>query len=708
MSELERQLSEVIGRHAELWGRLRRRSVIVTASRGGEGAFYRPKDAAAEAGRLAASNADPYLLEVLCRELEKKSPSAPCVIDMCQAVELVSAQKIEPGEAISRARIRVQGTDGVRGKVAPDADAEPPLLKLARRHEFTPGLCELLCAGVMLARAGSKPPTVIVAEDGRDAFGERLYTRAAIRAFRRFGCRVLDLGIAPTPLLPAAAAMLGAEVAAVVTASHNPADQNGIKFFVNGRKPLPESGDYPLTAFTFLAALEGLPAEKRGSSVERVSGEEVMREYFYSALEKEDIDALRGARLVIDVAHGAFAPFTEGLLRVLGLRAEVINDDMTGENVNRDSGVACIEGKGRIPAAQAAAEVAIVGMVRALSLETSEPVFGVALDGDGDRGLVLVHDRDADEVRTVDGDRLAYLAARLAHERGGSAGRVFAGTVESDLAVFDAVSRLGIETMLTPVGDKWLSARVELAGRLLVGEESSGHLAWPVEVRAAPGGKTTVVTGNGLLTGLRGAAAALRLGLTPAGAAEPYPPGVMRTFYTYFVDRARFHRESVVWRDDREIAGKRLRELKARGEMPDACVLRPRDFADDPDMLYLEIAEKGKVLGAVFARNSGTENKTASYARGLARYERQLVGIARDMNENHIRSMKDARLAETRAEEAIASALAGKGQLPLEAARAIACAQGITGEAAFFAILFALAREGKARHVGDEVVASDA
>lgn len=698
------RLQRIIERHAELWRTLRSEFVVVSASRAAGSAFHRGGDCAAEAKLLSEAGVEAELLRVLCTELARDHPKRACLIDMLQAASRVKEQGLEPSQALWRARVRYQGTDGVRGKVADDDGQETPLAKLVRRGEFTPGLCELLCAGVMLRRGITGSPTVVIAEDGRDAFGGRQYVKAAIRAFGRFGSRVFDLGIAATPLVPVAAAELGAQVGAVITASHNPADQNGVKFFIDGRKPLPETDDYPLSAFTFVAALEGLPAQRGPARVERVDAGRMMREYISTALAEADVRALRKARLVIDVAHGAFAPFADDLVDGLGLRAQVIHADMTGENINRDSGVAYIEGRERIAGCDVDVEIAVVGKVRTLARESAEPVFGIALDADGDRGLLLLYDERTDEVRIIDGDRIAFLLARLAEEEGTTGGGVFAGTVESDLAVFDAVRRLGMETVLTPVGDKWLSSRPELTEKLFVGEESSGHLVWPVAVHTASGTRT-VVTGNGLLTGLRGAAAMLRLGLAPADAAEPYAAGVVKTFYTYFVDHARFHRDGTVWREDLEIARNEWEKLKAAGAMPSGSRLREVDFEDDPDMLYLNVEERGRVLGAIFARNSGTESKTVTYARGAAEYEKPLVTMARAVNENHIRKLKDMSLAEARAGQAIAEAVAHRGSVTLQEARAVAEGQGIMGETALTSLLFALAREGRARQAGGEILA---
>lgn len=701
MTDAAGRFVEIIRSHTGLWEALRAASIVVTTSRGAEHAFHRDADVSCEASRLEDLGVNVETFAMLCDALDEETPGTACVLDIVQAAALVEDQGLFPEDAIARSRVRYQGTDGVRGKVAADDDVDTALAKLVDNGEFTPGVCELLSAGVMLARDG-KPATVVVGEDGRDAFGERNYTRAVIRAFKRFGCKVIDLGICPTPLAPVAAAKLGGEIAAVVTASHNPADQNGIKFFINGRKPLPETGDYPLSVFTFLAALEGMPEEDAEATVEEMDCTGFMRDVLSSALAEEDIEALRKATFVIDVAHGSFAPVAGALLDELGLDVEVMNADMTGDNINRDSGVAYIEGKDHIAGSDVGGEIAIVGKVREMSRESGKPVFGIALDADGDRGFLLVHDAEADEVRIVDGDRIAYLMAKLAPRAEDVGERVFAGTVESDLAVFDAVRELDIETVLTPVGDKWLSARSELADRLLVGEEPSGHIVLPVEIETE-NGPVTVVTGNGLLTGLLGASAVINLGMRPVEAADPFEPGLFHSLYTYFVDRARFHRGSPVWQKDLEIAREEIARLREANALSSGCELEEIVFDDDPDMLYLQLVDADRVLGALFARNSGTENRSAVYARGAIEHADALGEVVRKLNENHIRLMKDGRLVETRASDALAEAASVKGRLSLDEARAVIGEHGIAEDAQFFALLFALAREGRVRRVGDDI-----
>ena len=110
------------------------------------------------------------------------------------------------------------------------------------------------------------------------------------------------------------------------------------------------------------------------------------------------------------------------------------------------------------------------------------------------------------------------------------------------------------------------------------------------------------------------------------GGFTPYPRGVCRTWYVYHVDRPRFHKGSAVWRKDIDAVASVW--AKEGG-------VRVVDFPEDPDMLYIELLDnvRAVVVGAVFARNSGTENKVAAYARGLAGWEGQLCEAASAMRD---------------------------------------------------------------------------
>jgi len=108
-------------------------------------------------------------------------------------------------------------------------------------------------------------------------------------------------------------------------------------------------------------------------------------------------------------------------------------------------------------------------------------------------------------------------------------------------------------------------------------------------------------------------------------------------------------------------------------------------------------------MGAVFARNSGTENKTATYARGDTAFSAPLIALARALNQNHVRLLKDERLIEARAGAELGRALQARRQLALTEARQIAEQAGLSGEARFHALLFALQKEGSLKRVGERL-----
>jgi hypothetical protein len=141
--------------------------------------------------------------------------------------------------------------------------------------------------------------------------------------------------------------------------------------------------------------------------------------------------------------------------------------------------------------------------------------------------------------------------------------------------------------------------------------------------------------------------------------------------------------------------------LKRQKLLPSGATLRPVFFKDDPDMLYLKIQEKRRLLGAVFARNSGTENKIATYARGLVEHETALVALARAINRNHVRSMRDERLPEARAGKVLVNALSRSREISMAHAARLCAQCGVSGETRFSALLFALAKEGSVRRTGN-------
>jgi len=305
----------------------------------------------------------------------------------------------------------------------------------------------------------------------------------------------------------------------------------------------------------------------------------------------------------------------------------------------------------------------------------------ITVDGDGDRGFLLIYRRAGDRVEVLDGDRCGYALARLLRRRGAGR-RLFAGTVESDIRLFHHVDRdLGLDTAITCVGDKWLTAGGR-GSRLLVGAEVSGHILTPAAVDG-PDGPVIVFAGNGLLAMLTLVAA--------YGTAVPgYAPGFVKTLYTYNVDRARFTAGSPAWRRDLALIRAAFRRGRAAGRFGPGLRFRVVTRPEEPDLLYAGMFDRRGVPAAVvFVRTSGTERKIGTYLRGAQAHAAFLLETGERVARIH-RELKDGDHPQARAERDVLAALA-RGRAP---ACATICRRRGLSAADWDALLHGMRREG--------------
>ncbi|MHC4714221.1 MAG: hypothetical protein ACYTAN_13295 [Planctomycetota bacterium] len=651
-------------------------------------------------------------LELLASALSQgvlRALGAPVLIDVsaaARAFEALGRPETAEGlrEAFLRARVRLQGTDGVRGPVCLDREGDA-VLHFGRKGQVTPALIEILCFSfARLARKAGvvrRGGEVVIAEDGRDrATGGRL--AAAMKdGFKAAGLTVIDLGVAPTPAVPFGLARRGVRLGASLTASHNPASQNGVKFFVDGFKMLPEGpvGDFAVSATACEVAWRGDFRREEGSLVEGGELLDEFAEFIVGNLPEGAAEQLSGLDIVFDGANGAFIETARKVFSALSLTVEMINDDPQGHNINQGGGVAEIEGARRITAAEAGGSPALGSVARMIerSNQTGRDVYGVVLDGDGDRAFIVVAEAGAGEALVVDGDAEAYIIARHFVESGRAAGEggeagEFIGTVESDLELFRAVrENLNLPTRIECVGDKWLVKGFREGLPLCLGQEVSGHILWPSQTQAADGART-VVTGNGLQTALTALVAARRFGLDCRAFARPFEPGTFVTKYTYNVDKAVFFKGSRAWQADIKAVREALDSLTGAEITDFGIVERP----EEPDMLYIALRDGRKdTIGAVFARNSGTENKTGVYGRGPKSLEHVLQSICLRLSALHRDALKDEESREFGVERAVLEALEA-GPLDEDSlSGAVEAGLGRDVEkGAFESVLFGMRKEG--------------
>jgi phosphoglucosamine mutase len=320
------------------------------------------------------------------------------------------------------------GTDGVRGRTGEAPITEAFFGELGRA----------------LARAATGEGPIIVGRDTRES-GPML--EAAFAAGVAAGGReVLSVGVMPTPGVAFLTEALGGAAGVVISASHNPHYDNGIKFFdADGGK----ISDALQSAIEAALGQDPDPATATASAPQAV--DDALERYcaFAKASFPRNLD-LAGMRIGVDCAHGAMAVAAPQVLRDLGAEIVTLGDAPDGVNIN--AGVGSTHPQ------------ALMALVHERGLD-----LGVAFDGDGDRVQMVAADGSL-----LDGDDLIYLIAQDRVARGLLEGPVV-GTVMSNLALELAVREMGLSFLRTPVGDRHVLKALREQGGVL-GGETSGHI----------------------------------------------------------------------------------------------------------------------------------------------------------------------------------------------------------------------------------------
>jgi phosphoglucosamine mutase len=280
------------------------------------------------------------------------------------------------------------------------------------------------------------------------------------------GVEVHQLGVLPTPAVAFEAARLGA-MGVVVSASHNPYRDNGIKLFAPGGTKLPDDVEDKIEAE--LAGLTS-PTGEPGVVVDAAEGprrDELVAAYVRHVVDVLGGRTLAGMRVVVDAANGSAAPIAHQVLARAGATVTTINDRPDGRNINHHCGATD-------PAGLAAAVVELGAAA------------GLALDGDADR-LIAVDERGD----VVDGDQVMAICAADMHRRGVLRGDTVVVTVMTNLGFRLAMRAAGVQVVETPVGDRYVLEALRRGGYSLGGEQS-GHVIF----------HDRATTGDGLLTGL--------------------------------------------------------------------------------------------------------------------------------------------------------------------------------------------------------------
>ncbi|MFP5019848.1 phosphoglucosamine mutase [Pseudonocardia phyllosphaerae] len=349
---------------------------------------------------------------------------------------------------------RLFGTDGVRG--------------LANGELLTPEFAVGVCASAArtLSTGTDRRPVAVVGRDPR-ASGEMLEA-AVVAGLTSAGADAIRVGVLPTPGVAHLVAQTGADLGVMISASHNPMPDNGIKLFTAGGQKLPDDVEDEIErAFT------GPPAPRpTGAAIGRVwDAPDATSVYVGHLLEAAGLGqelSLAGLTVVVDCANGAASLAAPEAYRQAGAEVVALHADPDGLNINDGVGSTHL------------------GPLQAAVVEHGADL-GIAHDGDADRCLAVDANGDV-----VDGDRIMAVLAVAMRDAGELAHDTLVATVMSNLGLHLAMRDAGITLDTTKVGDRYVLERLREGGFSLGGEQS-GHVVLP--------GHAT--TGDGLLTALR-------------------------------------------------------------------------------------------------------------------------------------------------------------------------------------------------------------
>ena len=346
---------------------------------------------------------------------------------------------------------RLFGTDGVRGLA--NADLTPELALAVARA----------AAGVLADRDGTERPVAVVARDPR-ASGEMLEA-AVVAGLSSAGADVLRAGVLPTPALAYLTASAGADLGVMISASHNPMPDNGIKLFSRGGHKLPDAVEADIERTVAAGSSDG--HRPTGAGIGRVRDLDGASEDYLGHLLSTVDRPLTGISLVVDGAHGAASHAAPEVYRRAGATVHAIGCEPDGWNINDGIGSTHL------------------GPLRA-AVRERDADLGIAHDGDADRCLAVTADGEV-----VDGDAILAICALALHERGELRQDTVVATVMSNLGFHHTMRDAGIAVHTTAVGDRYVLEALRAQG-LSLGGEQSGHLVF----------LDHATTGDGLLTGL--------------------------------------------------------------------------------------------------------------------------------------------------------------------------------------------------------------
>ena len=368
---------------------------------------------------------------------------------------------------------RLFGTDGVRG---------------VANSELTPELAfKIGIAGAYVLTSDAHKPKILVGRDTRIS-GEMLES-ALIAGICSVGAQAVCVGVIPTPAIAYLVRTQGFDAGVMISASHNPFEHNGIKYFNSEGYKLSDEIEERIEAIILDNAEE--ISRPTHENVGRISHDSTLCEKYIKFAASTAEVKLDGMKIAIDCANGASSVTAQKALEILGAEVSVINNSPDGININADCGSTHIE-----------------GLMRYVTEVGAD--MGLAFDGDADRVLAV-----SEKGEYVDGDKIMAICALDLKARGKLKKNTIVATVMSNLGLFVMGREKGLNIEKTKVGDRYVLEEM-LKSDYSIGGEQSGHVIL-LEHNT---------TGDGLVTGIQLASAVKKSGKTLselAGVMDVYP-----------------------------------------------------------------------------------------------------------------------------------------------------------------------------------------
>ncbi|MFM1779570.1 MAG: hypothetical protein RIS51_715 [Actinomycetota bacterium] len=411
---------------------------------------------------------------------------------------------------------RLFGTDGVRGTANREITAEFSL-------SLAQAAAKVLGAE---ARKRGDRPRAVIAHDPR--LSSDFISAAVSAGLASSGVDVYDAGVLPTPATAFLTADLDADFGVMISASHNSAPDNGIKFFSRGGHKLPDATEDAIEAAI------GDALTPIGSEIGRITRFADAEDRYIVHLLGTLPNKLDGIKVVIDCAHGAASAVSPEAFADAGAKVIVIGADPDGNNINQGYGSTHLS----------ALQAAVV---------EHKADLGIAHDGDADRCLAVDHTG-----AIVDGDHIMTVLALAMKSRGELARNTLVTTVMSNLGLKVAMRDAGIDLVETKVGDRYVLEAMRDGGYTLGGEQS-GHIIF----------SQFATTGDGILTGMQIAAQIVATGKSLSELVSVMPNYPQVLVNVSGVDKTRVHQDEVlaelVMQAEAELQGNGRVLLRASG-----------------------------------------------------------------------------------------------------------------------------------------------